>query len=1137
MLPPDSPTSPYSVSSPTPGHDQGNRENIDFGDHYYPSNEKYTKTKIGLRSSSIYQHPTATWSSPDSSVHKTTKQDTRPYASSEYSTHSSLRNYLLFGSENSRDPNALTYPTGSPVLGHEIVNQTTTDQAIRHTSGSPTEGRDDWTIESTQKDYYFHNNESLAFKYDDMEDPWLVFEPKSGGWDEFNLGDLGDLASSISSESDRKRSIIMSAMPEPLSIGSHDKLSSPEVSDDPVTLSTLSHHPRSEKGAGGLSIPDRDQLEVLKDLYSKSQPLTHQKREVFEREERVESSPFPQASHSQQPLPAAKINARSPFTQLKSSTRSLFPWRHSKPKGKKYNLNDPTDQPPISTQLKSAQVVYERFLVGYNRAAREWMFRASPPSPKRRNRSSIWGGKLQSNRSMVKERKRREHMKESALCVREGNNMAQLFGQIFRTKQEDAIHRSGDERFRFSDTAPGPSSWATRDKPLPELPRSVPNTATDEIEPVEQIEEGEIRMRRSSNHSSDRRRPSNSPKISASSLTLAILKSPPKAVATAESPPQSVPPSITEDTYPINTEQPYSPNSFPKTPQQGHSSPPATPGPSTLINSPSPTRPPFPSSPPTEDPTWNPPPRDPSKISIFDRARKTSPRDLQQLNLGPIMHIRSLPSGELVATDIPQRMMHYFCKPELLERFMSREPLEDGTPVLDMHEKNALGAYLARAVRYMRRCCAPRGRRPFIDLHVRRGVQEGMHTVRALRVLGLDADASRVETFTIEHSIAEGPLSIDDVEFLWEGFEGTYQDTVYGDALIWFFLNNVVGSRELACYGPGFLLQEPEYVALKEKVVEEMGSTQWRFEDRNAFMKRYWQERKERKQRIESGEGWGPARSKRLPQKLMSFTEDEREMLPPRNRTVGENSPPRKDHPLRSKRIREESAIEKKYAGGALTTLEEDHEDAFGTPESELERRERILRKASFNALPGFIGGSRILDEPSVETERYEAAFEGREKRPVYLSNNLPESSTATAFTHCIYPADSNVSPKSFVSTASECGSIRSPQRFVPDPYEDLQRPVDPSVEVRDFAGDPPWVRGPPPDLPAQSIQMLMQMARPRSQTDPSISSVQPSVPRKPLPTPFIVGSSFTQPRKAPVPPQTTHRHSSADIHIPTSKH
>jgi hypothetical protein len=247
-------------------------------------------------------------------------------------------------------------------------------------------------------------------------------------------------------------------------------------------------------------------------------------------------------------------------------------------------------------------------------------------------------------------------------------------------------------------------------------------------------------------------------------------------------------------------------------------------------------------------------------MTLFDRQCSIKCQDIKRLTAGQIFEIRTNIEARPYARIYERTMLHFCGKQmvkELLQIYCVGElegKEEDGkkrepTSVLVIPEDDFLPSAMGRVLRYMRRCMLPMSSRPLYQIVVPPSPKEQLHTMNVCRLFGLEADADRIEKVLIRQTISHGPLTMEDVELVWEGWEGVLQDSRIVDALVCYILYNVVGKDTDDAAEIRMLLEEDEYKELREVVSEELGTKTCRGEPKFLFMKRKGKERLKEEER------------------------------------------------------------------------------------------------------------------------------------------------------------------------------------------------------------------------------------------------------------------------------------------------
>ncbi|KAF2865638.1 hypothetical protein BDV95DRAFT_586222 [Massariosphaeria phaeospora] len=228
-------------------------------------------------------------------------------------------------------------------------------------------------------------------------------------------------------------------------------------------------------------------------------------------------------------------------------------------------------------------------------------------------------------------------------------------------------------------------------------------------------------------------------------------------------------------------------------------------------------------------------------MSLFMLGRKMTGAARSALLQGPKLAVVNALTGETYAKAVPERMLLQFCGTKVVDRLRSKP---GAVQVIEIPDLDAEQGGIERVIRYMRRCCGTAHGRPTGELRVPPSVMEGIETVRACRVLGLNTDADRIEDYVVNEVLGNRALKLEDVELVWEGYHGKLRKTAYADVVLWYILNHIVGDVAAFTGGIGFLLELDDYKALRDRVKVEVVDAKWRFEKREQFLRRCALERK-----------------------------------------------------------------------------------------------------------------------------------------------------------------------------------------------------------------------------------------------------------------------------------------------------
>lgn len=255
--------------------------------------------------------------------------------------------------------------------------------------------------------------------------------------------------------------------------------------------------------------------------------------------------------------------------------------------------------------------------------------------------------------------------------------------------------------------------------------------------------------------------------------------------------------------------------------------------------------------------------------TLYNISCWTNKTYLRTLLKGPVFDFRTKPSALPYIENVSQEMLKHFCGEEHLLRLIRNYSLppeaekqnHEEKPSLVFSERLINPTAVMRIIRYMRRCCLPTTTmmKPQFQLHAPPSLEASIETVRACNIFGLYADARRLQYFLTDSKIPGGSVTMDDIETIWEGYDGELRDSVYTDALMTHVVYNVLGSDSADREDLMVLLEQPEYVELREQIGYELGVKKKKAEEKETFMKRKQMEREEK---INRAKGMGKPLSK-----------------------------------------------------------------------------------------------------------------------------------------------------------------------------------------------------------------------------------------------------------------------------------
>ncbi|KAJ4990619.1 hypothetical protein SVAN01_03850 [Stagonosporopsis vannaccii] len=197
-------------------------------------------------------------------------------------------------------------------------------------------------------------------------------------------------------------------------------------------------------------------------------------------------------------------------------------------------------------------------------------------------------------------------------------------------------------------------------------------------------------------------------------------------------------------------------------------------------------------------------------------------------------------TGEVYVKGVSLHMLVYFCGEGAITSRLYKK-------LIFVRSTCASKDGIVRAIRYMRRWCLNASIRPTGNLRTPPTTKEGMYTSLACCFFNLDADAQHMEILVVNDFMCSPRIFIadEDVELIWCGYEGILRETSFGDTVIWFVLEHVMGAR-VADEIRWMMVQE-DYGALKARIRVELKRAAWRGMGRRVLWKRCTLHRERRK--------------------------------------------------------------------------------------------------------------------------------------------------------------------------------------------------------------------------------------------------------------------------------------------------
>lgn len=256
-------------------------------------------------------------------------------------------------------------------------------------------------------------------------------------------------------------------------------------------------------------------------------------------------------------------------------------------------------------------------------------------------------------------------------------------------------------------------------------------------------------------------------------------------------------------------------------------------------------------------------PQDRGHWTLYDLSCWSDRVHLKSLLKGPVFEFRTEPDALPFLQNVSEEMLKHFCGEDQVARLIidfslpsNQEEYEDEeASILVFPESLVDPTAIMRIVRYMRRCCARTTTvtKPHFQLHAPPSLEANIETIRACNIFGLYADARRLQNFLTTKRIPGGNLTMEDVEIIWEGYDGGLRDSVYTDALLTHIVYNVLGSDNVDREDLLMLLEQEEFSELRKMIGYELGVKKRKAEEKEAFMMRKQMERADRNDEAKRG--------------------------------------------------------------------------------------------------------------------------------------------------------------------------------------------------------------------------------------------------------------------------------------------
>ncbi|KAL5436247.1 hypothetical protein PMIN07_006092 [Paraphaeosphaeria minitans] len=248
--------------------------------------------------------------------------------------------------------------------------------------------------------------------------------------------------------------------------------------------------------------------------------------------------------------------------------------------------------------------------------------------------------------------------------------------------------------------------------------------------------------------------------------------------------------------------------------------------------------------------------QDRDSSTLYETSCWTEKSYLKTLLKGPVLQFRVEPHGEPFLNNVSKEMLEHFCGEKHVDRLIrdyslrpeQRRDTDGEETVLVFPEGLVDATAIMRVARYMRRCCMRTTTltKPYFQLHAPPSLEANIETIRACNMFGLYADARRLQYFLTVKKIPGGKLTMEDVETIWEGYNGGLRDSAYTDALLTHLVYNVLGSDSIDREEIMILLGQEEFAELRELISMELGIKKRAAESRDMFQMRKESERQDK---------------------------------------------------------------------------------------------------------------------------------------------------------------------------------------------------------------------------------------------------------------------------------------------------
>lgn len=359
----------------------------------------------------------------------------------------------------------------------------------------------------------------------------------------------------------------------------------------------------------------------------------------------------------------------------------------------------------------------------------------------------------------------------------------------------------------------------------------------------------------------------------------------------------------------------------------------------------------------------------PPNLTILKTAMHTDLRYLTSLLNGPTISITSSAPSKMIIPSVPLSMLTHFCPPAIILPLLSAD-----SSSLILPSTTSCKAGLPRVLRFMTRCCLPHSHSSNSELPIPTGdLSAGIETVLACDVLGLHPDATRLTSLILSTQLT-GPLSSALIDELWNNHNGTLRSSPFGDIVVYSMLRESWKNEHGRAEEVIWMLEQPEYSELKERVRAEVGLRIWRKETREEFLARWEKERERKVKRRERKETVERERERRVDEIRMRNLEGQKSG---ERRSVG-------DKARRGLNLRVDKAVPKISVTPAIRIEGE----TGAMRDAEDERDSAAAMYAEYAR--SFLKGKDVAPRREVGTQKSRERIESNSSIPIVSRRSVP---------------------------------------------------------------------------------------------------------------------------------------------------